>query len=91
MNRCNNTILSYKHKHNINTEERLQNMVKSSHGKDDNRDLAEGLKMRTLSRLLLFVFPPFGIMYILRLTELIDRDSLLIGENLTFLFVFHAN
>lgn len=55
-------------------------MVKSSHGKDDNRDLAEGLKMRTLSRLLLFVFPPFGLMYILRLIEMIDRDSLLIGK-----------
>lgn len=62
-------------------------MVASHYNKDDNRDLAEGLKMRSLSRLLLFVFPPFGIMYILRLAGMIDRDSLLIGEYITLVHV----
>ena len=68
-------------------EERLQNMVASHYNKDDNRDLAEGLKMRSLSRLLLFVFPHFGIVYILRLAGVIDRDSLLIGKYRTLVHV----
>lgn len=62
-------------------------MVASHYNKDDNRDLAEGLKMRSLSRLLLFVFPPFGIVYILRLAGMIDRDSLLIGKYLALVHV----
>lgn len=45
----------------------------------DNKDLTQRLKMKSIARLLIWVFPFFGIIYILGWQGVLDRDGVFIG------------
>jgi hypothetical protein len=45
----------------------------------DNKDLTQRLKMKSIARLLLWVFPFFGIIYILGWRKLLERDGVFVG------------
>ena len=46
---------------------------------EENRILAQRLKMRSIANLLLWVFPFFGIIHLLGWKRLLDRDSVFVG------------
>ena len=47
---------------------------------EENRNLAQRLKMRSIARLLLWVFPFFGIVHLMGWGKLLDRDGVFIGQ-----------
>jgi hypothetical protein len=46
----------------------------------DNKHLTQRLKMKSIARLLLWVFPFFGIIYILGWRKVLERDGVFVGE-----------
>lgn len=48
----------------------------------DNKDLTQRLKMKSIARLLLWVFPFFGIIYILGWRKLLERNGVFVGTEL---------
>lgn len=57
-----------------------QRMEKSITNEEENRNLAQRMKMRSIAKLLLWVFPFFGIIYLLGWKRILDRDGVFIGE-----------
>ena len=60
----------------------------SNSNDEENRNLAQRMKMRAIAKLLLWVFPFFGIIFILGWKKVLDRDGVFIGQFLTLKFPF---